>query len=102
MSELQVEPQVLAEAGRSLIAERSALADAAAEVTRALGTVAAALPGSRTATAADHAAALLASEARATAVDLGHLGRALTTAAREYGEVERSIVTGIERSGRAA
>ena len=49
MPELYVEPHVLADAGRSLAAERSVLSDVADALAPAFGVVTAALPGSRTA-----------------------------------------------------
>jgi hypothetical protein len=102
MPELYVEPHVLADAGRSLATERSVLSDVADALSPALGVVAAALPGSRTADVAGQAAAALTAAVRATAVELDRLGRAVTAAARDYRVVERATATGIERDGRAA
>jgi hypothetical protein len=102
MPELHVEPQVLAEAGRSLATQRSVPADAVVALARGLEIIAAALPGSSTADAAGHLGAVLAAELRASAVELAALGAALTTAAEEYAAVEREITTGIERAGRRA
>ncbi len=101
MSELYVEPQVLAEAGRSLAADRSVLADVADALSPALGMIAAALPGSRTAEVADRTAAALTSAIRTAAAEVDQLARAATAAARDYRVVERATATGIERDGRA-
>jgi hypothetical protein len=100
MPELHVEPQVLADAGRSLTTQRSVLADVAAALPRAFGTVAAALPDSRTVSTAGRTGAMLAAAVRAAAAEVAQLGGALSAAAREYTDVERSIVTAIERAGR--
>jgi hypothetical protein len=100
MPELYVEPQVLAEAGRSLAAERSTLTEVAGAVAPALGAIAAALPGSRTAEAATQAAATLATAVRYAAAELAQLGGALTAAAAEYRSVEHVTAAGIERGGR--
>jgi hypothetical protein len=102
MPELYVEPQVLAEAGRSLASQRSVLADVADGLTPALGTVSAALPGSRTASAAGDTAATLAAAVRSAAAELGRLAAALSTAARDYHVVEASTAAGLERDGRWA
>jgi hypothetical protein len=100
MPELHVEPQALVDASRSLATQRSALADVADALAPALGTVAAALPDSRTARTAGHTSAALAAAVRSAAAELAQLGGALSAAAREYTDVERSTVTGIERAGR--
>ena len=100
MSELYVEPEVLADAGRALTADRSVLDDVADAVSPALGVIAAALPGSRTAEVAGRAAAAMASTIHAAAAELDQLARAATTAAHDYRVVERSTAAGIERDGR--
>jgi hypothetical protein len=102
MSELYVEPEVLADAGRSLTADRSVLADVADALAPALGVIATALPGSRTAAAAADTTAALTSLTRAAAADLDQLAVAITTAAHDYQVVERSTAAGIERDGRVA
>ena len=101
MPDLYVEPQVLADAGRSLAAERSALADVADALPTALGVVAVALPGSRTAVAAGQTATVLTTAVRAAADELDQLARAVTAAARDYRVVEQATATGLERDGRA-
>jgi len=100
MPELHVEPLALADAGRSLDAQRSVLADVAVALGPALGGVAAALPGSRTAEAAAETGAALAAAVRTAAAELDELAGALGAAARHYVVVERSTATGIERAGR--
>jgi hypothetical protein len=100
MPELYVEPQVLADAGRSLATERSTLTDVARAVVPALGTIAAALPGSRTAEAATRTGAALATAVRSAAGELDELADALAAAAREYRSVEHVTAAGIERGGR--
>jgi hypothetical protein len=102
MPELYVEPQVLAEAGRSLATQRSVLADVADGLPPALGAVAAALPGSRTAPAAEASGAVLTAALRSVAHELAQLAGALATAARDYHVVEASAAAGIERDGRRA
>jgi hypothetical protein len=97
MPELHVEPQVLADAGRSLAAQRSVLTDVAGALAPALGTVAAALPGSRAAETAGHTASVLTSAARSAVAELALLAAALTGAAREYTAVEHTIGTGFGR-----
>ena len=97
MPELHVEPQVIADAGRSLAAQRSVLTDAAGALTPALGTIAAALPGSRTAEAAAHTASALTAAARSAVTELTLLGAALTAAAREYAAVDHRIGTSFGR-----
>jgi hypothetical protein len=101
MSELYVEPEVLADAGRSLAADRSVLADVADALSPALGVIVSALPGSRTAEVAGGTAAALTSATRAAAAELDQLARAVTTAAHDYRVVERATAAGIERDGRA-
>jgi lipid A disaccharide synthetase len=100
MSELYVQPQVLADAGRSLATQRSVLADVADALPPALAVVAAALPGSRTAEVAEETAATLATAVRAAAAELAELAGALTVAARDYRVVEQTTASGIERNGR--
>lgn len=100
MPDLYVEPPVLADAGRSVATQQSVLADVATALGPALGGIAEALPGSRTAELAGSTGAALAAEARAAATELGRLAGALTAAAREYAVVERSAATGFERAGR--
>jgi ABC-type spermidine/putrescine transport system permease subunit II len=102
MPELYVEPQTLADAGRTLATERSVLSDVADALAPALGVVAAALPGSRTAVAAGHTATTLTAAVRAAAAELDQLARAVTAAARDYRVVEQTTAAGIERDGRAA
>lgn len=102
MPELYVEPQVLAEAGRSVATQRSVLADIADALPPALTTVAAALPGSHTAPAADAASSALTAALRSVAAELAQLAGALSTAARDYHVVEESTAAGIERDGRRA
>jgi hypothetical protein len=102
MPELYVEPHVLADAGRTLAAERSVLADVADALSPALGVIAASLPGSRTAEVAAQTAAALASAVRAAATELDRLARALASAARDYQVVEQVTAAGIARDGRAA
>jgi hypothetical protein len=102
MPELYVEPHVLADAGRALAAEGSVLADVADALSPALGVVATALPGSRTAEVAGQAAAALTAAVRVAAAELDQLARAVATAARDYRVVEQTTAAGIERDGRAA
>jgi len=102
MPELYVEPHILADAGRSLAAERSVLSDVADAVPAALGVIASAMPRSRTAQVAGETATALTAAVRAAATDLDQLARALTTAARDYRVVEQVAAAGIERDGRAA
>jgi hypothetical protein len=102
MPELYVEPHVLADAGRSVATERSVLSDAADALSPALGVVASALPGSRTAEVAGQTAAALTAAVRAAAADLDQLARALMAAARDYQVVEQTTAAGIVRDGRAA
>ena len=102
MPELYVEPQVLVDAGRSLATERSTLTGAAGAVVPALGGIATALPGSRTAEAATHTGGVLATALRSAAAELAHLAAALTAAARDYRAVEDGIAAGIEHAGRRA
>jgi hypothetical protein len=99
MPELYVEPQVLADAGRSLATQRSVLTDVAQAVVPALAGIAAALPGSRTAGAATETGSALAAAIRSGAAELGQLAGALTAAAREYQSAEHVVETGFE-SGR--
>jgi hypothetical protein len=101
MPELYVEPHVLADAGRSLAADQSVLADVADALSPALGMIATALPGSRTAEVADQTAAALSSATRAAAAELDGLARAVASAARNYHVVEQVTAAGIERDGRA-
>ena len=100
MPELYVEPHVLADAGRTLAAERSVLADVADALSPALGVIAAALPGSRTAEVAAQTAAALTSATRAAVIELDRLAGALASAARNYQVVEQVTAAGIEREGR--
>ncbi len=100
MPELHVEPQVLAEAGRSIAIQRSMLTEVAGAITPALAAITAALPGSRTAEAATQTGSTLAAAVRSGAAELAQLGAALTAAAREYRSVEHTIAAGIERGGR--
>ena len=102
MPELYVEPHILADAGRSFAAERSVLSDVADALSPALGVIAAALPGSRTAQVAGETGTALTASVRAVAAELDHLARALTTAARDYRVVEQATAAGIERDGRVA
>jgi hypothetical protein len=102
MPDLYVEPHILADAGRSLATERSVLSEVADALSPALGVVAAALPGSRTALVAGEIATTLTAAVRAAVADLDQLAAALTTAAREYRVVEQATVAGIERDGRVA
>jgi hypothetical protein len=102
MPELYVEPQVLADAGRSLATQRSVLADVATGLPPALRTVAAALPGSHTAPAAEATGSELATAVRSVTTELAQLAGALATAARDYQVVEESTAAGIERGGRRA
>jgi hypothetical protein len=100
MPELYVEPHVLADAGRSFATQRSVLVDVADALVPALGVVATALPGSRTAEVAGDTAETLTAAVRSAAAELGELAGALATAARDYRVVERSAAAGIERDGR--
>lgn len=100
MPELYVEPHVLADAGRSLATERSTLTEVAGAVAPTFGTIAAALPGSRTADAATQTGAALASAVRSAAGELAELSGALTAAAGEYRSVDHITAAGIERGGR--
>ena len=102
MPELYVEPHILADAGRSLAAERSVLSDVADALSPALGVVAAALPGSRTAMVTGEIATALTAAVRGAAADLDRLAGALTMAARDYRIVEQVAAAGIERDGRVA
>ena len=102
MPELYVEPHVLADAGRSLVTERSVLSDVADALSPAFGVVTTALPGSRTAEVAGQTAAVLTGAVRAAAAELDQLARAVTTAARDYRVVEQATAAGIERAGRVA
>jgi lipid A disaccharide synthetase len=101
MPELYVEPEVLADAGRSLAADRSVLADVADALAPTLGVIVAALPGSRTAEVAGRTASDLTSATRAAAAELDQLARAVSTAAHDYRVVEQATAAGIERDGRA-
>jgi hypothetical protein len=100
MPELYVEPHILTDAGRSLATERSTLSEVAGAVAPALGTIAAALPGSRAAEAATQTGAALAATVRSAAGELAQLAGALSAAAREYRSVEHVTAAGIERGGR--
>ena len=102
MPELYVEPHVLADAGRSLATEGSALSDVADALPSAFGVVTTALPGSRTAEVGGQTAAVLTGAVRAAAAELDQLAHALTTAARDYRVVEQVTAAGIERAGRVA
>ena len=102
MPELYVEPHVLADAGRSLVTERSVLSDVADALSPAFGVVTTALPGSRTSEVAGQTAAALTWAVRAAAAELDQLARAVTTAARDYRVVEQVTAAGIERAGRVA
>ena len=102
MPELYVEPHVLADAGRSLVTERSVLSDVADALSPAFGVVTTALPGSRTAEVAGQTAAALMGAVRAAAAELDELAHAVTTAARDYRVVEQVTAAGIERAGRVA
>ena len=101
MPDLYVEPEVLADAGRSLAADRSVLADVADALSPAVGVIAAALPGSCTAEVAERTAAAVTSAVRAAAAELDQLARAVTTAAHDYRVVEQATAAGAERDGRA-
>jgi hypothetical protein len=92
MPELHVEPQVLADAGRSLATQRSVLTDAVGAVVPAP----AAMPGSRTAGAATETGSTLAAAIRSGAAELAQLAAAFTAAAREYRSAERVTATGFE------
>ena len=100
MPTLHVEPRVLADAGRSLTAQRSVLADVADALEPALSRVAAALPGSRTAEVAGETAVVLTAGVRSVEAELAVLAAALVAAAREYAAVEQAAAAGIERAGR--
>jgi hypothetical protein len=100
MPELYVEPHVLADAGRSLATQRSVLADVADALVPALGVIATALPGSRTAEVAGETATTLSAAVRSAAGELAHLATGLATAARDYQVVEQSTASGLERDGR--
>jgi hypothetical protein len=102
MPELYVEPHILADAGRSLATEWSMLSDVARAIAPALGVVAAALPGSRTAQAAGETATALTAAVRAAAAELDRLARAVTAAGLDYRVVEQATATGVVRDGRAA
>lgn len=100
MPELQVDPQVLTAAARSVAAAQSAVAQVAAGIRPVLGEVEDALPGSRTATVAGHADDVLTAGARSLAADLAALAGTLSAAATEYAAVERVTAAGLERTGR--
>lgn len=100
MSELQVEPQILGDAARAAATDRRTVEQVAAEVGPALGAVASALPGSRTAAAAQDASDELSGAVHALAAELAVLTAALGAAAREYVAVERHAAAGLERAGR--
>jgi hypothetical protein len=100
MSQLQVTPQVLADAGGILRVEQDTVARAAGAIVSAGDGIAIALPGSRTAIAAESAASSVAAAVRTAANELAALAVALSGAARHYATVEREAAVGLERAGR--
>lgn len=100
MSELQVEPQVLGDAARAVAADLRTVEQLAAAVEPALDAVATAVPGSRTAAAAQGTGDVLSAAVRALAAELAVLTAALGAAAKEYVAVERDATAGLERAGR--
>lgn len=100
MSQLQVTPQVLADAARALDAERESMARTAWAIGSATDSIATALPGAWAAVAAESTGAALTAAVRSAAAELALLATALGAAAREYVAVERDAATGLERAGR--
>jgi hypothetical protein len=100
MSQLQVTPPALADAAGTLDAEQESMARAAWAIGAATDGIATALPGSRTAAAAESTGAALAAAVRSAAAELALLATALGAAAREYVAVEQDAATGLERAGR--
>jgi hypothetical protein len=100
MSQLQVTPQVLADAAGTLDAGQESMARTAWAIGTAADGIAAALPGSRAAAAVESTGAALAAAVRSTAAELALLATALGAAARQYLAVEQDAATGLERAGR--
>lgn len=100
MSQLQVAPQVLADAGGILRVEQDTVERAAGAIVSAGDGIAAALPGSRTAMAAGSAASSVAAAVQTAATELAALAVALSAAATHYATVERQVAVGLERAGR--
>ena len=100
MSQLQVTPQVLADAAGTLDAERDSMGCRARAIGSAAGGIAAALPGARAATVVESTGAALAAAVRSAAAELALLATALGAAARHYVAVEQDAASGLERAGR--
>ena len=99
MSQLQVTPRALADAARTLQAEQVSVVGAGTAISAAAHGLAAALPGSRTATEAESTGAELSAGVRTAAAELALLAVALGAAAADYAAVEQGAAA---RLGRAA
>jgi hypothetical protein len=100
MSQLQVTPRVLADAAGTLPAEQASVARTGVAISAATHGIAAALPGSRTATEVESTGAELTAAVRAAAAELALLAVALHVAAAEYVAVEQDTAARLERAGR--
>jgi hypothetical protein len=100
MSQLQVTPQVLADAGGILRVEQDIVERAAGAIVSAADGIATALPGSRTATAVEAAASSVAAAVRIAATELAALAVALSAAATHYATIERGAAVGLQRADR--
>ena len=100
MSQLQVIPQTLTDAARTLRAEQDRVGRTAPAIGAALDGVAAALPGAQTAAVAEPTAAWVAAAVRAAAAELATLAATLGAAATHYLAVEQDAAAGLERAGR--
>lgn len=95
-----MDPEAVAVAAGALAAERLSLERTAGMIGSVLDGVAVALPGGRTAPAAEATGAALAAAVRSAAAELAVLAAALGAAAKEYVAVEHDAATGLERAGR--
>jgi hypothetical protein len=100
MSQLQVTPQILADAAGAVDTEQESVARAAWAIGLATDGIAAALPGSAAAVAAESTGVALAAAVRSAAAELALLATVLGAAAKEYVAVEQHAAAGLERVGR--
>lgn len=100
MSQVQVTPQVLADAAEVLHGQQEAVGRTGPAIGAATWGIAAALTGSRTATAAESTGGELAAAVRTAATELAALAAVLGAAAKEYLAVEHDAAAGLDRAGR--
>ena len=100
MSQVQVTPQVLADAAEVLRVQQESVGRTGPGIGAASRGIAGALPGSSTAAAAEATGAELTAAVRTVATELVALAAVLAAAAKEYLAVEHEAAVGLERAGR--